>query len=299
MRAMRRILLTIPLALALCFAACKKEKPTSGKPENKPEPAQPAQPAEPAQPAAKAGDDMEVKAPTAADLDRFTKDLEGKGPLTATIETSLGTIHCQLAGDKAPLTVASFVGLARGLQPFLDPATNQPAKRPFFDGLVFHRVIPGFMIQGGDPLGTGTGGPGYEFATEVSDALKHDRAGTLSMANAGPDTNGSQFFITDKATPQLDGSYNVFGYCKETDVVHKIATVPAGPGADGEMSKPNDPPKILHVTISLGEPAAATGAAPAGGKGDGEKAGAAPAADQDKGKKGKKPKATEAKPDAK
>src|SRR4030095_388545 len=107
---------------------------------------------------------------------------------------------------------------------FKDPVSGKVEKRPFYDGTYFHRVIPGFMVQGGDPTGTGEGGPGYEFPTEVSDSLKHD-PGTLSMANAGPDTNGSQFFITEVATHKLDGSYNVFGWWQENAVAKKIAAL--------------------------------------------------------------------------
>jgi peptidyl-prolyl cis-trans isomerase B (cyclophilin B) len=117
-------------------------------------------------------------------------------PLTATITTSRGPIHLRLHDDKTPLTVASFVNLAQ---------------RGYYDGLGFHRVIPDFMIQGGCPHGSGTGGPGYKFEDEVVAGLKHDRPGILSMANAGPRTNGSQFFITHIATPWLDGKHTVFG----------------------------------------------------------------------------------------
>jgi len=117
-------------------------------------------------------------------------------PLSATLSTSRGPIHLRLHDDKTPLTVASFVNLAQ---------------RGYYDGLSFHRVIPDFMIQGGCPHGSGTGGPGYKFEDEFAAGLKHDRPGILSMANAGPRTNGSQFFITHIATPWLDGKHSVFG----------------------------------------------------------------------------------------
>lgn len=143
----------------------------------------------------------------------------------ARLTTNHGVIHCELYEKGAPLTVANFVGLARGLHPFKNPNTRTIEQRPYYDHLIFHRVIPKFMIQGGDPLGLGSGGPGYQFATEVSDQLKHDRPGMMSMANSGPNTNGSQFFITEMAKAYLDGGYNVFGECMEVDVVGKIARV--------------------------------------------------------------------------
>ncbi|MBN1944122.1 MAG: peptidylprolyl isomerase [Bradymonadales bacterium] len=146
-----------------------------------------------------------------------------------TMVTSLGTIHCEMYDDLVPVTVANFVGLATGNKTFLDPESEQPTRRRFYDGLRFHRVIPDFMIQGGDPLGVGLGGPGYRFNDEFNPALRHDRAGTLSMANGGPNTNGSQFFITDRATPHLDGRHSVFGHCSDVEVIRRIARVPTGP----------------------------------------------------------------------
>lgn len=147
--------------------------------------------------------------------------------LTAVFSTSLGKITCELFEDKAPETVANFVGLAEGTKEWRDPRTGQMVSRRFYDGLVFHRVIPEFMIQGGDPLGNGTGGPGYRFGDEFHPDLKHDRPGRLSMANSGPSTNGSQFFITEAPTPHLDGRHTIFGQCGEgLDVARKIARVP-------------------------------------------------------------------------
>src|SRR6266496_4322109 len=117
---------------------------------------------------------------------------EKKGPLYATLKTSMGDIVIQLFEDKAPKTVANFVGLASGTKEWTDPKTGEKVKRPLYNGTIFHRVIPGFMIQGGDPLGTGTGGPGYRFEDEFQSGLRFDRPYLLAMANSGPETNGSQ-----------------------------------------------------------------------------------------------------------
>ncbi len=147
----------------------------------------------------------------------FAETTEGKEIMTPAsthvkIETTLGDIEVELFSADAPKTVENFVTLA---------------KKGFYDGIIFHRVIPDFMIQTGDPTGTGTGGPGYKFNDEFSPKLRHDKAGTLSMANSGPNTNGSQFFITDTATPWLDKKHSVFGQVtKGMDIVHKIANAP-------------------------------------------------------------------------
>ncbi len=145
----------------------------------------------------------------------------------ATLKTSMGDIVVLLYADKAPKTVANFVDLATGAKEWTDPKTREKVKRPLYNGTIFHRVIPGFMIQGGDPLGTGTGGPGYRFEDEFHSDLRHSKSGILSMANAGPNTNGSQFFITQKATPWLDGKHSVFGeVIKGQTVVDAIANAP-------------------------------------------------------------------------
>jgi peptidyl-prolyl cis-trans isomerase A (cyclophilin A) len=152
---------------------------------------------------------------------------EKKQPVYATLKTSIGDVVILLYDDKAPKTVANFVALASGTKEWTDPKTGAKVKRPLYNGTIFHRVIPGFMIQGGDPLGNGTGGPGYRFEDEFNPDLKHSKPGILSMANAGPDTNGSQFFITQKATPWLDGKHSVFGeVVKGQNVVDAIANVP-------------------------------------------------------------------------
>src|SRR5690606_6058056 len=157
----------------------------------------------------------------------------------AQFETTLGNFTIELFETQAPKTVANFVGLAEGTKEWSDPKTGEKHTKPFYDGIIFHRVIDGFMIQGGDPLGQGHGGPGYQFEDEFHAELRHDRAGILSMANAGPHTNGSQFFITLGPTPHLDRRHTVFGAVTEgLDVVEKIGHVPTGP---------NDRPKTPVV----------------------------------------------------
>jgi peptidyl-prolyl cis-trans isomerase A (cyclophilin A) len=142
----------------------------------------------------------------------------------ATLKTSRGDIRVRLYPDTAPKTVENFVGLATGTKAWTDPKTGQREQRPLYDGTVFHRVIPQFMIQGGDPLGTGVGGPGYKFEDEVGGGRRFDKPGYLAMANAGPNTNGSQFFITQVPTPWLDGKHTIFGEVVEgMEVVDQIA----------------------------------------------------------------------------
>jgi peptidyl-prolyl cis-trans isomerase A (cyclophilin A) len=161
----------------------------------------------------------------------------------AVFETSQGTIVFRLFEKEAPQTVANFIGLAEGTKEFKDPRTGQKVKRPFYDGLTFHRVIPKFMVQGGCPLGTGTGDPGYRFADEFHASLRHDKAGKLSMANAGPGTNGSQFFITVAPTPWLDNKHAIFGDVIEgLDVATKISELPRGA---------NDKPKETVILKSV------------------------------------------------
>jgi peptidyl-prolyl cis-trans isomerase A (cyclophilin A) len=150
-----------------------------------------------------------------------------KGPPYATLKTNLGDIVIQLFDDKAPKTVANFIDLATGTKEWIDPRTQEKVKRPLYNGTIFHRVIPGFMIQGGDPVGNGTGGPGYRFEDEFHPDLRHTKGGILSMANAGPNTNGSQFFITLAPTLHLDNRHSVFGaVVKGEEVVIAIGNVP-------------------------------------------------------------------------
>ena len=166
--------------------------------------------------------------------------------LNAHFTTSEGNFTIRLFDAEVPHTVANFVGLAEGTKEWTDPKTGQKVKRPYYDGLVFHRIIEGFMIQGGDVLSTGTGGPGYKFADEFHPKLKHGKAGILSMANAGPNTNGSQFFITLAATPWLDNKHSVFGEVVEgMDVVSKIGRVPTTKPAD----RPVKPVIVQSVKI--------------------------------------------------
>ncbi len=165
---------------------------------------------------------------------------------TATFVTSLGDIHCTLFPDKAPLTVANFIGLATGTKDWKDPKTGKMMHGvPLYNGTIFHRVIPNFMIQGGDPTGTGTGDPGYSFKDEFSDDLTFDQPGRLAMANSGPNTNGSQFFITEVPTPHLNGKHTIFGQCEDLDLIKKIARLATDPRDD----KPYDPPKIISIKI--------------------------------------------------
>ncbi|HET9992217.1 MAG TPA: peptidylprolyl isomerase [Kofleriaceae bacterium] len=185
-----------------------------------------------------------VRAPERADLARYTANLPGTGQLAVAIETSAGTLHCTLFAESRPVTVANFVGLATGKKPWLDPTsgTIQRGKR-FYDGLTFHRVIPEFVIQGGDPLGRGTGGPGYQFANEiVNDGVM--KAGALGMANAGPGTNGSQFFVMEEPRPELVPNFTFFGQCDELEVVKRIARVPRD-----SADRPTTPVVIEHVTV--------------------------------------------------
>ena len=163
----------------------------------------------------------------------------------AIFETSQGNIVIKLFEKEAPNTVANFIGLAEGTKEFTDPKTGKKEKRNYYDGLIFHRVIPKFMIQGGCPLGTGTGDPGYRFADEFHPSLNHSKAGKLSMANAGPGTNGSQFFITVAPTPWLDNKHSVFGEVVEgQDVADKISNVPRD-GSD----RPKTPVVLKKVRI--------------------------------------------------
>lgn len=176
-----------------------------------------------------------------------TKDLKGAGAIVAKIDTGKGTLQCKLYDDKAPNTVANFIGLATGKRAWRDPNSRLWVNKPAYDGTTFHRIIKGFMIQGGDPRGDGTGEPGYVIKDELWEGSKHDKAGLLCMANRGHDTNGAQWFITDAAAAHLDGNYTIFGECEPVSVVHDIA--------NGQVSgdRAVDPVKIKSVTITRDE----------------------------------------------
>jgi cyclophilin family peptidyl-prolyl cis-trans isomerase len=181
----------------------------------------------------------------------------------AIINTTVGKMTCTLFPDKAPIGVENFIGLASGTKDWKNPVSGANKHgAPLYDGTIFHRVIPEFMIQGGDPAGNGAGDPGYKFKNEVSSDLLFDRPGRLAYANAGPGTNGSQFFITEVPTPSLNGGYTLFGQCDDATVVlvKQIARMARDPNND----KPFRPVKIIHISIvrSTGgapKPAAGTG----------------------------------------
>lgn len=196
--------------------------------------------AKPAAEVATAPDDPQKGAWTLADA---TKDLPGDGPLVATITTSLGKLECKLFDDKAPITVANFVGLARGLRPWKSK-DGEWVKKPAYDDTKFHRIIKGFMIQGGSQNGSEEAG--YVIPDEVWEDANHDKPGLLCMANRGKNTNSKQFFITHDAALHLDGGYTIFGECGPLETLDKLATVPTR----GE--RPVDPPTIQSVTIARG-----------------------------------------------
>lgn len=187
---------------------------------------------------------------------------------TAVIDTTAGKLTCTLFPDKAPLGVQNFIALSKGTKDWTSPATHQKKHGvPLYDGTIFHRVIPGFMIQGGDPKGDGTGDPGYAFKNETSPDLAFDRPGRLAYANAGPGTNGSQFFITEQAYPSLNGGYTLFGQCDDASValVKQIAAM----GRDSN-DRPYRPVKINHITIAGAGSAHTAAAKPASKAGAGK-----------------------------
>jgi peptidyl-prolyl cis-trans isomerase A (cyclophilin A) len=220
----------------LTLAASAQTGDTTTKPATKPAAKKPATAAKTsaAKPAAK-----EPALPPGADPE-------------AIFDTSMGKMKCTLFPKQAPKTVENFIGLANGTKEWTNPATGKKMKGvPLYDNTTFHRVIPNFMIQGGDPLGNGTGNPGYRFEDEFVPELRFDRPGRLAMANSGPATNGSQFFITEVPTPHLNDKHTIFGQCDDASVelVKQIARVATDPR--GNM--PDQPVKLNHITI-LGGP---------------------------------------------
>ncbi len=191
-------------------------------------------------------------APAAAKKTSWIGKAESGQDIYATMSTTEGDVVLRLFSKDAPKTVMNFVGLAAGEKEFVDSKTGKPAKKPFYDGVIFHRVIPDFMIQGGDPEGTGRGGPGYKFGDEFESGRKFDKVGLLAMANAGPGTNGSQFFITTSTPNYLNNKHTIFGeVVSGYDVVVKISTVSA-PG-----SRPSKDVVIKKLTLSDSAPTAA------------------------------------------
>jgi cyclophilin family peptidyl-prolyl cis-trans isomerase len=206
-----------------------------------------------------------AKAPAKSAATTTAKPAASANPI-AVFDTTKGKIACELFPDKAPKTVANFIGLAQGTKAWTHPYTGKDMNgTPLYDNTTFHRVIPNFMIQGGDPIGTGSGDPGYRFEDEISPDLRFDRPGRLAMANSGPGTNGSQFFITEVPTPHLNDHHTIFGQCDQgsVDLVSKIARV----ATDPRNNKPLEPVTIKHITIigaeEPGKPAAAPAKAPA------------------------------------
>ena len=234
---MSKLLVLVSLVALTTFAQPQAAPASKSAPAHKPVAAKPATAAKPA-------------AATTASA----------GP-NAIIQTTAGDLTCTLFPKQAPIGVANFVGLAQGTKDWTNPVSH--AKKhgvPLYDGTIFHRVIPEFMIQGGDPQGTGAGDPGYAFKNETSPDLKFDRPGRLAYANAGPDTNGSQFFITEVAYASLNGSYTIFGQCDDAAVTLEKQIARMGRDAN---DRPYRPVKITHIKIVQGGVTAAKPAATA------------------------------------
>lgn len=219
------------LALAVTIGCGAPQEPAAP-PASQPPPAVPQEPAAtPPPPAATPAPETpapapEPAAPPVVDTTKPSASKHGPG-VYAHITTNHGVMVARLFDKEVPKTVENFVGLAEGKKQWRNPRTNSMVRRPYYSNLTFHRIIPGFMIQGGDPEGTGMGGPGFTFADEFNPKLRHSKAGILSMANAGPDTNGGQFFITLVPTPHLDDRHSVFGELVEgTDVLRAIGKAP-------------------------------------------------------------------------
>jgi peptidyl-prolyl cis-trans isomerase A (cyclophilin A) len=249
------VLSGVPLALVLTVS-CKSGPPPEPESRKAPAPevvkkaeeavkpaAPPTPPPEAAKPVAEVAAAEGDPAKGKFTLEEATKGLAGEGKLVAEVKTDKGTLKCELWPEKAPITVANFVGLARGLRPWKTPS-GEWAKKPLYDGTPFHRIIRGFMIQGGDPRGNGSGEPGYVIPDEIWAGAHHDQRGLLCMANRGPNTNGSQFFIMDGAAAHLDGGYTIFGKCGPDAVIESLAS------SEVAGDRAVNPPKIQKVVIS-------------------------------------------------
>ncbi|KFE70120.1 peptidylprolyl isomerase [Hyalangium minutum] len=198
----------------------------------------------------------------------WTKKAQEGKDIYATLKTSQGDIVVRLFSKDAPKTVANFVGLASGEKEWTDPRTGQKTKRPLYEGTIFHRVIPNFMVQGGDPMGTGMGDGGYSFEDEFQSGRKFDKKGLLAMANAGPNTNGSQFFITTSTPAHLNNRHTIFGeVVKGYDVVEKISLAPRD-----AMDRPNTEIELTKIELSDKAPKGVPAAPAAGAKGAAKKA---------------------------
>lgn len=228
-----RLVLILGLVFGLTLSACKKKKPIET----------PSRPARVNKGLFQAGN---KKRPVVVRRKILVDNVTTKkSELKAVLETSMGNIVVKLFDKRAPRTVANFVGLAKGTKEWLDASTGKWVKKPFYNGLIFHRIIPNFMIQGGCPRGDGTGGPGYRFEDEFHQDLKHDRPGILSMANSGPNTNGSQFFITHRPTPWLNNRHTVFGQVvKGMKYVYDMGNVPRGMN-----NRPHKPIKLHRISF--------------------------------------------------
>jgi peptidyl-prolyl cis-trans isomerase A (cyclophilin A) len=226
---MRRI--AVVFVLSLLLASCKKSPDSQ------------------TAPSASKSPPSSASAPSAAGSGPWTSKVDAGKDLFASIETSMGTVVVKLYSKDAPLTVKNFVGLATGEREWRNPATGQSSQTPLYPGTIFHRVIDGFMIQGGDPLGSGRGDPGYRFQDEPN-GRTFDRTGLLAMANAGPNTNGSQFFITVSTPTYLNGKHTIFGeVVKGYDVVVAISKAPKDPS-----DRPIQKVEIVKVTMSESQP---------------------------------------------
>jgi peptidyl-prolyl cis-trans isomerase A (cyclophilin A) len=255
---MMRWFLASCLTAALAIAPATAQTSTPAKPST-PQTQKPA-PAKPAAPTTKPAPSTAKPAPsTAAPAASTAKPTAPATPATAVkygpgvyahFTTNQGSFIVRLFDKDAPITVQNFIGLAEGKKAWTDPRTGRSVRRPYYNNLTFHRIIPNFMIQGGDPTGTGFSGPGFKFNDEISPKLKHDRPGILSMANSGPNTNGGQFFITVAPYPSLDGKYSIFGEVVEgLDRVVAISKVPtSGPKGD-PPNKPLSPVVMKSVRV--------------------------------------------------